>query len=185
VPPTVKGGRRRTSLHPRRGDENGRELTNKGGKRFMKKADLPDVIKSEHEELHDELQRATKTGGQTGEAARAVIKVLFPHILLEEEFAIPPLMLLPRLARGEFTPDIERILSKTEVLKAELPRMLEEHKLIVTALRKLLQAAMNEGHTGYAAFARKLILHAQKEEEILYPASILIGEYVKLRLGKS
>lgn len=151
----------------------------------MRKVDLPDAMKIEHEELHEELQRATKAGGQTGEAARAVIKVLFPHILLEEEFAIPPLMLLPRLARGEFTPDMERILTKTEVLKSELPRMLEEHKLIVAALQKLLQAAMNEGHTGYAGFARKLILHAQQEEEVLYPASILIGEYVKLKLGRS
>jgi hypothetical protein len=44
---------------------------------------------------------------------------------------------------------------------------------------------MNEGLTGYAGFARKLILHAQTEEEILYPASILIGEYLKLKLGKS
>jgi hypothetical protein len=63
--------------------------------------------------------------------------------------------------------------------------MLEEHEAIVAALRKLLQAATAEGHTGFASFAQKLILHAQMEEEILYPASILVGEYVKLRLAKS
>jgi hypothetical protein len=79
---------------------------------------------------------------------------------------------------------MESILAKTEVLKAELPRMLAEHKAIVAALRKLLQAATAEGHTGFASFAQKLILHAQMEEEILYPASILVGEYIKLRLGR-
>jgi hypothetical protein len=32
---------------------------------------------------------------------------------------------------------------------------------------------------------QKLILHAQREEDVYYPASILVGEYVKLRLGRS
>ena len=35
-----------------------------------------------------------------------------------------------------------------------------------------------------AEFADKLILHAQTEEEVSYPTAILIGEYLKLKLGK-
>ncbi len=151
----------------------------------MVKAEIPQSLKIEHEELHEQLAKATKAGGKTGEAARGAVKVLFPHILLEEEFALPPLVLLPLLAGGEVTPDMARILSKTDMLKAELPRMLDEHKLIVVALQKLLQAATAEQLTGYAQFAQKLILHAQTEEEVLYPASILVGEYLKLKLGKS
>jgi hemerythrin superfamily protein len=151
----------------------------------MRQADLPDTMKTEHEELQARLVEATKAGGQTGEAARGVMKVLFPHILLEEEFAIPPLKLLPRLAAGEYSPDMDRILAKSEMLKAELPRMLAEHKLIVDALQKLLQAATAERFTGWAAFAQKLILHAQKEEEVYYPAAILVGEYIKLRKNRS
>ncbi|HEY3124571.1 MAG TPA: hypothetical protein VGK70_10990, partial [Thermoanaerobaculia bacterium] len=69
-------------------------------------------------------------------------------------------------------------------LKAEMPRMLGEHKLIVEALRRLLQAAVRERHDGYASFAQKLIAHAQQEEDFYYPAAILVGEYVKLRLGR-
>jgi hemerythrin superfamily protein len=61
--------------------------------------------------------------------------------------------------------------------------MLQEHKVIVEALQKLLQAATGDGHTGFARFAQKLILHAQTEEEVLYPASILVGEYIRLKLG--
>lgn len=77
------------------------------------------------------------------------------------------------------------VLTQTELLKAQMPQMLEEHKRIVEALQKLLQAATAEGYSGYAQFARKLILHAQMEEEVLYPASILIGEYLKEKLKKS
>jgi hypothetical protein len=40
-------------------------------------------------------------------------------------------------------------------------------------------------HTGYAQLAQKLILHAQLEEEVLYPASIVVGEYLKWKLGKA
>jgi len=143
-----------------------------------------DAVKIEHDRLRQELERATAAGGETAEAARAVLKVLSPHMILEEEYAAPPLRLLQELARGEFNPEMSRILSRTETLKAELPRMLNEHKLIVTALRSLLQAAIKERHDGYASFAQKLIRHAQEEEEVLYPAAILVGEYVKLRLGR-
>jgi hypothetical protein len=147
--------------------------------------ELPTVLTMEHEAMQEELARASRAGGLTEKAAWHVTRVLFPHVYREEEFAIPPLLLLARLARGEFTPDMESILSKTEVMKKELPRMLAEHKAIVAALRKLLQAAMAEGHTGFASFAQKLILHAQMEEEVLYPASILVGEYLKLKLGRT
>jgi hypothetical protein len=63
--------------------------------------------------------------------------------------------------------------------------MLEDHVHIVAALRRLLQAAVKERHEGYAGFAQRLILHAQQEEEVFYPASILVGEFIKLKLGRS
>ena len=151
----------------------------------MNNDDSPTVLSLEHKEMQEDLARATRAGGETERAAWQVTRVLFPHVYREEEFAMPPLLLLPRLARGEVTPDMESVLAKTEIMKVELPRMLAEHKAIVTALRKLLQAATAEGHPGFASFAQKLIQHAQMEEEVLYPASILVGEYLKLRLGRA
>lgn len=151
----------------------------------MARTDLPSVLQLAHEELHAEMVQATRLGGETEVAAKGVVRVLFPHVLLEEEFGIPPLSLLPRLARGEVSADMASVLRWTELLKAELPRMLNEHKQIVDALQVFLRAATAEKHTGYARLAQKLILHAQLEEEVLYPASILVGEYVKLKLGKS
>lgn len=62
----------------------------------------------------------------------------------------------------------------TDVLAAEMPQMLEEHKRIVDALEKLAEAASTEKKAGPARFADKLRLHARKEEEVLYPAAILV-----------
>jgi hypothetical protein len=35
----------------------------------------------------------------------------------------------------------------------------------------------------HARFAEKLALHAKTEEDVLYPAAILVGEYLKLKLA--
>lgn len=141
--------------------------------------EIPRSLKSEHEELHATLVRATKEPGATGTAAKAVAALLHPHFVKEEQVALPPLGLLAPLARGEWKPEMRAVLDLTEKLKADLPQMLAEHRAIVAALDKLGQAARADGHAEYAEFAEKLKLHAQTEEEVSYPAAILVGEYVK------
>ncbi|MDZ7260613.1 MAG: hypothetical protein ONB05_00635 [candidate division KSB1 bacterium] len=76
------------------------------------------------------------------------------------------------------------VLAMTDRLKAELPQMLEEHKAIVVALENLSQVAKKAKKTEFSDFAEKLILHAHTEEEVLYPATIVIGEYLKLKFSK-
>jgi hypothetical protein len=143
---------------------------------------IPNPLKLEHEELHAELVTATKAGGRVGEAANAVAKVLHEHFVKEEEFALPPLGLLAALARDKLDEDAKSVLSMTDRLKSELSEMLEEHKAIVAELENLMAAAEAEKKPEHARFAEKLMLHAQTEEEVLYPAAILVGEYLKLKL---
>jgi Hemerythrin HHE cation binding domain len=145
---------------------------------------IPSPLKGEHEELHEELARATKVAGEIGDAARAVAQILHPHFVKEEAYALPPLGLLPRLAAGDVTPEMADVLALTERLKAELPQMLEEHKAIVAALSHLVEVAKQEHKLEYAHFAEKLMLHAQTEEEVLYPTATMIGEYLKLLLKR-
>jgi hypothetical protein len=134
----------------------------------------PQSMKAEHEELHGQLVKATQAGGKTGEAARAVATLLHPHFEKEEKYALPPLGLLPHLAEGKVTPEMEQVLVLTDKLKAELPQMLQEHKAIVVALKTLVDAAKKEGKPEHAGFAEKLMVHAQTEEEVLYPTAIVL-----------
>ena len=143
----------------------------------------PPSLKHEHEELHAELVSATKAGGKTGPAAQAVARALHPHFVKEEEYALPPLGLLTMLADGKLPPDRDAVITMTERLKKDLGHMLHEHKVIVIELHKLMEAAKSENKPEYVHFAEKLNLHAQTEEEVLYPAAILIGEYLKLKRG--
>lgn len=142
----------------------------------------PQSLKAEHEELHAELAKAIKVGGATGEAAQNVAKALHPHFLKEEDYALPPLGLLPVLAGGNISPNMKAVANMTDKLKADLNHMLLEHKEIVETLKDLTEAAKREGKIESVRFAEKLTLHAQTEEEVLYPASILVGEYLKLKL---
>jgi hypothetical protein len=50
-------------------------------------------------------------------------------------------------------------------------------------LQELIAASKAEGKPEVADFARKLVLHAQTEEQVAYPTSLLIGRYVKLQLA--
>ena len=147
--------------------------------------EIPTAMKAEHDELHEALVHATKAAGQTGEAAKAVVKVLHAHFVKEEEYALPPLGLLPALARGEFEPAMKEVLAMTDKLAAELPQMLAEHKQIVAALEKLVAAAKAEQHSDIVNFAEKLMMHALAEEQVAYPTALLIGRYVKARLAAS
>jgi hypothetical protein len=144
---------------------------------------IPHAMQVEHEELHVDLEKAIASGGETGAAAREVAEALHSHFKSEERYALPPLGLLPALAEGRISSEMTQVLEMTDTLKAELPRMLDEHKVIVDALQKLIGAARMEKKMEHIHFAEKLMLHAQNEEEVSYPTAILIGEYVKLKLG--
>ncbi|MBI2189446.1 MAG: hemerythrin domain-containing protein [Acidobacteria bacterium] len=143
--------------------------------------EIPRSIEIEHRELHRELAAATQVPGRTGEAAQHVAALLHGHFEREEEFALPPLALLGPLAGGRVPAEAETVIAMTDRLETELARMLDEHEAIVVALNDLERAARDERHPEVVRFVEQLELHAQREEEILYPAAILVGKYLKLQ----
>lgn len=145
---------------------------------------IPTSLKTEHEELHGQLALATKSGGRTADAARSVARLMHPHFIKEDAFALPPLALLGALANGQIEPAMAEVLPLTDRLEAELPQMLAEHTQIVAALRNLVEAAAAEGKPAVAEFAEKLMVHARTEEEVMYPAALLVGRYVKAMLAR-
>lgn len=144
---------------------------------------IPESMRLEHAEIHEALERATKAPGRVGDAARELARILHPHFVREEEIALPPLALLAPLARGEKNIEMREVLPMTDSLRAELPRMLEEHRAIRAATLRLGDVARAEGNADVAELARKLALHAQSEEEMFYPAAVLVGDLVRARIG--
>ncbi|MGH8279024.1 MAG: hemerythrin domain-containing protein [Gammaproteobacteria bacterium] len=151
-------------------------------KQMPVKFPIPTSVTEEHAELRAELTQVIQSGGATGQAAQAVAKVLNPHFLQEEEYALPALGLLPELAQGQVTPQMNAVLPVTEQLKRSLPGMLAEHKEIQAALVRLEAAAQAERKPEAERFAQQLMHHALTEEQVTYPAALLVGEYLKLKL---
>ena len=108
--------------------------------------------------------------------------MLHPHFVREEQIALPPLGLLEPLARGELTEAMSAVLPMTDSLRAELPRMLDEHKAIHAATARLAEAARQESNADGAALAAALAAHAEAEEQLFYPAALLVGEVVRARM---
>ncbi|HEX5830584.1 MAG TPA: hemerythrin domain-containing protein [Gemmatimonadaceae bacterium] len=144
---------------------------------------IPESIRVEHEEIDAELVNATREPNPVGAAARDLAAVLHPHFVREEQIALPPLSLLAPLARGEATPAMRAVLPLTDSLRAELPRMLEEHVAIRAATVRMGEVARAAGNAGVAHLAEKLALHARSEEELFYPAAVLVGDLVRARVS--
>jgi hypothetical protein len=145
---------------------------------------IPQSLRTEHEEIHEALVAATRAPGRVGAAAKELAAVLDPHFERENEIALPPLGLLAPLAAGDTPAGLQEALAMTDALRKELPRMLEEHKRIRAATEKLRIAARDEKASAHERLAETLAAHARTEEEILYPAAILVGDIIRARTTK-
>ena len=144
---------------------------------------MPDSLRVEHEQLRADLEQAIRSGGRIGVAALAVEALLHPHFRREDDNVFLGLGLLQSVAQGKVTPGMHEIVVMADRLKMELPEMLAEHDQIREALERLGQEATKQGRPQVAHFAARLLRHASLEEDVLYPAAIVLGEYLKSRLS--
>lgn len=141
---------------------------------------IPASLEKEHQELRSTLERAIKETGPLGESAQMLADRVFPHFRREEEFALPPLGLLTVEGVGPIA-EVDEIIAMTDRLRKEIASMVEEHAEIAKAAKVFSERANAEGRTDYVMFAEGLLDHARMEEEIMYPAALLIGSYLHLR----
>lgn len=68
-----------------------------------------------------------------------------------------------------------------EKLEGRVGDAAREHKAIGAAARRLEAVAREERKSDVEKLAQKLQLHARSEEELFYPAALLVGDVVKGR----
>jgi len=141
----------------------------------------PKALAIEHHALHAQIEAAVRSGGETARAAAALVEAVRPHFLKEEKYALRPLGALRLLAKGKVPPEARFLQAQSEQLREYFPSMVAEHKRILAAAKRMAAAARKENKPAHARFAAKLQLHLLTEETVLYPAVILIGDYLRLR----
>ncbi len=143
---------------------------------------IPQSERVESEGVLDTLREIAKRGTPTGAAAQKVLDLLTPHIAQEEEFILPPLVLLPALANEVPAPDMRWAIPLAERVKAEHAALEQTHKALKAAFVALQDAAKAEGDRTTAGFAGDLIADDLGDQEIIEPAVIVIGDYLRSQL---
>ena len=144
----------------------------------------PKYLRAEHDHLHATLDRLAGGPGKTGKAAQELAEVLRGHMLDEEKYVLPELGLLRSLAFEGSSEEMLWAVSLSEELAAEYPRMVAAHKAIAGLLDKLAEAGELESDPDAVFFARHLKAHLQYEDEVVYPAAVLAGKYIKMKQGQ-
>jgi hemerythrin-like domain-containing protein len=145
-------------------------------------ADTPAVLRAEHGELCAQLARIVREPGAVGEAARRVEALLRPHLDREEAFALPLLGTLEALVHeGGRAPDAALVAPMAQRLTTEMPALRAEHRAILEALSRLRAAADAASMPQHGAWVERFTQHIRMEEQVFYPAAMLVGRYVSER----
>jgi hemerythrin superfamily protein len=143
---------------------------------------VPSSIKKEHEHLLAQIHRISLFQDSAGLAAIKLRDLMQHHFKEEEDYVFPPLGLLTLLVSGKIPEQSNEVIRLTDKLASQLTHVSVEHQLIKAYLNELKQAASNGSHAEIIEFEKQLHKHANFEEEVFFPAAILVGEYLKLKV---
>jgi len=143
---------------------------------------IPNSLRIEHEEAIEQLNALAKHRGAVGEEARKLIVLFKRHHAREREYILPPLTLLPALARGEVTPDMRWALEMAERVKADSEEIYREHTEITDACNALRAAAVRNHDHVAKEFAEQAVADSLNDMELLEPTVLVIGEVLRSKL---
>lgn len=143
---------------------------------------IPSSLKVEHSEIMKLVNDTAKKYDGSGKALWAASRILYPHFAREEMLALPPLGLLRQLHSGFVLPEMENVLPMISKLEAEIPQMMVEQKKIRECLEEFIAAQTGEKRAESEEIAHKIGSHLKREEEVLYPTALLVGEFVSMSL---
>lgn len=141
----------------------------------MTNSKIPESLKEEHEAFVEGLRARSAAKDQTGVALRRLLKVLEPHVEKEDELVLPLLGALGGLATGLPLEGAGPVMRSYERYASQYKDMFAEHLPIREALNKAKTAARREGYDEVVELLDALAHHSRVEEEVLYPAALLIG----------
>jgi hypothetical protein len=148
---------------------------------FPGKPEAPSSIKKEHENLLARINKLASLKDSAGRAAGKLQNLMQHHFTEEEDYVLPQLGLLPLLASGKLPDQSNEVIQLSEKLQSNLSHLSVEHQFIKACLDELKQVAAKEDMPEIIEFEKEIQKHAHTEEEVLFPAAVLVGEYLKLK----
>jgi hypothetical protein len=145
---------------------------------------IPQSINYEHEQIINELTNFAKREVAHTAAVQKALSVIKAHYAKEEAFVLPPLALLPRIAKGEISKDMEPVIAMADRTKAALPELQNDHMQITSLMNELIEAGKADHDEELTLLATRVALQSLNDFEVAQSTTILIGDYLRRRLAK-
>ena len=144
--------------------------------------DIPPSLAAEHAETIERLQSLSAHPGEVGAVARQALALYQKHEAREREYIMPPLTLLPEIADGKVTPDMAWALKMADQVKADRAEIFAEHTKVTDIANALLAAGQRAHDPEAVEFAKAAVADSLNDIEILEPAVVVIGDYLRAKL---
>lgn len=132
----------------------------------------------------DRLSYATSLDSLAGELARKLDQQLQDHMKRENDTITPLVSSFEGIAKGNWPADAAELSQRFSAAETQYQQLLAEHREIRSLVNRLQAAAREEKEEEIVQFCEELTVHAQLEEQVLYPAAVITGRYMEL-WGKS
>lgn len=152
---------------------------------FPGKPEVPASLKEDHTCLLEKLQRIALFQDSSGLAAKKLKNLMQHHFQEEEDYVLSPLGLLPMLASGKIPEQSEDVIKLTEKFKTQLTHMNIEHQMIKAYMEEMKLADKDKNHPEIIEFETEVHKHAKSEEDVFFPAAILVGDFLKLKSART
>ena len=120
----------------------------------------------------------------SGSAATKALVIVRAHYAKEEAFVLPPLGLLPFITKGEISKDMEPAIAMGARVRATLAEFQKDHIEITSLMNELIEAGTKTHDDELVRLATWVASQSLTHIEVLMPASIMIGDYLRQRLPK-
>jgi hypothetical protein len=142
---------------------------------------VPQSIRFEHAAIIERLTKEAAKSGVSAAIAQKALVLIKAHFAKEEEFVFPPLGLLDQITAGELPNDSVRKAATDmfERARASKDSLHEDHIQITSIMNELIQAATRANEADLVEFASNVAAHNLGEIEVLQPATLMIGDYLR------
>jgi hypothetical protein len=143
---------------------------------------LLNALRLAHDEARAAFGRAKTEEGPIAHAAKRAAQLYLPHFEREEKALFPVLELVPELAQGHVRLEMAKLLPPISQFGVRHDPLKIEHQWILSAVDDLLRTAHMEKNKELVDIAHTLKEHERIEDEVAYPAAMMIGNYLRKML---
>jgi hypothetical protein len=145
---------------------------------------IPQSISYEHEQIVKDLTSFARREVAHAASVEKALIVIKAHYAKEKAFVLPALALLPRIAKGGVSKDMESAIAMADRTKAALPELQDDHIRITSLMNELIEVGKTAHDEELIQLATRVAIQSLSDVEVAQPTAILVGDYLRQHLAR-